>query len=474
MALLTVEDAKAAFNLFCCVYGIGTLGMPGNFARAGPLCGAVALAFMGVANVYASVVVSKVMLRAPASVQTFADVGGWALGRHGRVAVILSQMGVCLFVPCAFLVLGGSLLDTVIPDAFSPRNWTIIMAITILPVTLVPTLKEGAGAALAGCLGTIVADFLALGVLVYYLEDSAGAIPSPSITFDSIASTFGNLSLAYGAAIVIPDLQRQHSDPTRMPRVVFATLLLISVLFIAIAVTGYAMVGCQIPGNLLFAVSGNALGFSAPRGPVVLAFLAMQLHITIGFSVLLHPAFYYAERAALGLHRPRPRLLSEATTTDDDEASGARDYPQDTALVASTDDDEKAGVTPLADDEDEGGRFAACCALRTAMVAGLTLASVVLHDHFHDLVDLVGASSVSLSCIILPILSYLCVFAQEVPWYERAYCYLVMGVCGVLSVYVTAKSARAMVAPVDAAVVFPFCPANYQHFAYTNVTHYGS
>ncbi|KDO16927.1 hypothetical protein SPRG_17617, partial [Saprolegnia parasitica CBS 223.65] len=162
---LTLEDAKASFNLFCCVYGIGTLGMPGNFARAGPTCGALALAFMGVANVYASVVCSKVMLRAPGSVQTFADLGGWALGRHGRLAVIASQLGVCLFVPCAFLVLGGSLLDTVIPDAFSPRHWTILMAMTILPICLVPTLKEGAAAALAGCIGTIVADFLALGVL---------------------------------------------------------------------------------------------------------------------------------------------------------------------------------------------------------------------------------------------------------------------------------------------------------------------
>ncbi|KAE9121538.1 hypothetical protein PF006_g17868, partial [Phytophthora fragariae] len=33
---LTGEDCKSAFNLFCCIYGIGTLGMPGNFARAGP------------------------------------------------------------------------------------------------------------------------------------------------------------------------------------------------------------------------------------------------------------------------------------------------------------------------------------------------------------------------------------------------------------------------------------------------------
>ncbi|KAE9004996.1 hypothetical protein PF005_g16816, partial [Phytophthora fragariae] len=41
---LTGEDCKSAFNLFCCIYGIGTLGMPGNFARAGPAIAVSAMA----------------------------------------------------------------------------------------------------------------------------------------------------------------------------------------------------------------------------------------------------------------------------------------------------------------------------------------------------------------------------------------------------------------------------------------------
>ncbi|OQS03109.1 Amino Acid/Auxin Permease (AAAP) Family [Thraustotheca clavata] len=485
MSYFDLEDAKAAFNLFCCVYGIGTLGMPGNFARAGPLWGSLALAFMGFANVYASVVCSKVMLLAPSHVHTFADVGDWALGRTGRILVILSQMGVCLFVPCAFLVLGGTLLDTVVPDAFTPRNWTIIMAITLLPITLVPTLKEGAGAALAGCIGTILADFIALGVLVYYMSPFATVelIPSPEITFDSIASTFGNLSLAYGAAIVIPDLQRQHSNPRHMPRVVFATLLLVSVLFCAIAITGYTMVGCQIPGNLLFAVSGTLLGFKSPRGPVVLAFMAMQLHITIGFNVLLHPSFYYAERYLLGVHQSTEHnrlpdtdvdesTITTASTADEcEEGNDTREYPQQVSLVANdeeTSSQEKVTINQV----EENPRFLACSLVRIAIVIALTIVSVILHDHFHELVDLIGASSVSMSCIILPILSYLAVFAGSIPWYERLYCYIVITICAILSIYVTFKSARAMLQPVNSDITFPFCPAKYQHFVYTNFTHY--
>ncbi|KAK1931479.1 hypothetical protein P3T76_013235 [Phytophthora citrophthora] len=99
-AFFTMEDAKIAFNLFCCVYGVGTLGMPGNFSRAGPVIAIFALIFMAFANVYASVVISKVLLLAPRSVRTYGDLGEWCMGKGGRYMVVVSQMGVCLLVPC--------------------------------------------------------------------------------------------------------------------------------------------------------------------------------------------------------------------------------------------------------------------------------------------------------------------------------------------------------------------------------------
>ncbi|OQR82245.1 Amino Acid/Auxin Permease (AAAP) Family, partial [Thraustotheca clavata] len=221
-------------------------------------------------------------------------------------------------IPIVFLVLGGSLLTTLFPDTYNATTWIVFMGLVLLPVCLIPTLKEGAGAAAAGCIGTLLADGIALYLLVTNVNkvNDGLSTPTPDLSFKGVATVFGNLALAYGAGIVIPAIQREHSDPTRMPRIILVTMTVISLCFLTVSLTGVSVVGCQIPGNLLFAVSGTKLGFTASRGGVVLAFLFMQLHITIAFAVIMFPAFYIAERLFFGFHKAQFEIASEAAYHD--------------------------------------------------------------------------------------------------------------------------------------------------------------
>uniref|UniRef100_K3WR05 Amino acid transporter transmembrane domain-containing protein n=1 Tax=Globisporangium ultimum (strain ATCC 200006 / CBS 805.95 / DAOM BR144) TaxID=431595 RepID=K3WR05_GLOUD len=425
---LTGEDLKIAFNLFCCVYGIGTLGMPANFSRAGPVLATIALLFMAYANVYSSVVITKVMLTAPRSVQTYSDLGEFCMGKTGRWLVVVFQMANCLLIPCAFLVLGGTLLTSLFPDTFKDSTWIILMAIMVLPVCLIPTLKEGAGAAFAGCMGTLIADVIGVSMLLHGMSGHP-SVPSPHLTFKQVATTFGNLSLAYGAGIVIPALQRQHSEPTRMPRVVFVTITFISCLFLALASSGYSAVGCQISGNLLFSIFPNAttglskLGFHSDKGMAVLAYLFMQLHITIAFAVIVSPSFYLLERMVLGMHKRKPEDEIEAI-----------DYESaNTPVIHDKSRASKGSVVSMADiervEENDGGEAEAreyrganaikYVILRVVVVAILVVASVALKDHFLDLQDFIGASAVTMSCIILPIVFYLKKLWNKIPISRR-------------------------------------------------------
>ncbi|EGZ22582.1 hypothetical protein PHYSODRAFT_492963, partial [Phytophthora sojae] len=279
----TLGSAKTSFNVFCCVLGIGSLAMPSNYARAGPVYATIALGFMIFANTYAAIKLSRAMLAAPSSVKTYGDLGEWALGRWGRFSSVVSQMGVCVLVPIAFLILGSSLLDVLFPVCFSQTFWIIFMALMVIPVCLIPTLKESAGMAFAGCMVTAIADIIAVAILQWNMRGHP-SIPKPDVSVHQVLTCFGNLAVAYGAAIVIPDLQREHSQPQRMPRVLMISIVLISAFFFAIALAGYLAGGCQISGNVLYSIvdtsnpmGPTALGFTSSRAAVVMSYIFMQI-----------------------------------------------------------------------------------------------------------------------------------------------------------------------------------------------------
>ncbi|KAG6951308.1 hypothetical protein JG688_00013779 [Phytophthora aleatoria] len=117
------------------------------------------MAFMAFANVYGAVSICRVMLLAPTSVRTYGDLGEWVLGEPGRYLTVVVQVTGCLIIP--------TVLDGFFPGAFTTTMWSILMAITVLPACLVPTLKEGASAAFVGCMGTLFADALGIGILMY-------------------------------------------------------------------------------------------------------------------------------------------------------------------------------------------------------------------------------------------------------------------------------------------------------------------
>ncbi|KDO33564.1 hypothetical protein SPRG_01595 [Saprolegnia parasitica CBS 223.65] len=455
---MTKEDLSLALNLFCSIYGIGTLGIPGNYARAGPVYASIALLFMASANIYASVAMSKTMVAAPSWVQNYGDLGEWIGGKYfGRYTVVIPQLLACLLTACAFLVLGGVLLDALFPNAFSATVWILLMAMTAVPGSLIPTLKESPGMAMAGCLATLVADAVALAVVMVKMDTHSITPPSPSVSFEQVSTVFGNLSLAYGAGIIIPTLQRQHSQPERMQRVITVTLSLITVLFAIIGSLGYSVLGCQMPRNLLFAIAGHDLGFTASRGSVVAAFLAMQVHITIAFTVVLHPAFFILERLVWS-----QRHRSSDTAADFVEAGTPAELKEEVVETPK----EGVEVMPMT-----VSRQASSLGVRLILISAVVAVAIAFQDHVMDLQDFVGASTMSLTCLILPLIFYFMKFWTTMPLYEKAYAVVVLAVCSALAVYVSINAGISLLTPPDT-TPFPFCAAEYEHIVFTNTTHY--
>ncbi|OQS01739.1 Amino Acid/Auxin Permease (AAAP) Family [Achlya hypogyna] len=465
MAFLTLEDLKISFNLFCVVYGVGTLGMPANYARAGYYWATGALVLMAAINLYATVALSKVMNAAPKYVKTYGDIGEWVYGGFGRFITTLSQLLVCCLDPIAFLVLGGSLLDVLFPETFTATVWIILMALSLLPICMMPSLKESAGTATAGALGTLIADAVALYVLLDNMSDIPDGLkaPKPALSFDGVTSVFGNLSLGYAAGVLIPALQREHSQPERMPRVILFTLGVCTALFFCVSLIGDHNVGCQIPGNLLFSIAGTKLGFTAPRGAVVIAFLCMHLHISVAFAIDLFPTFYIFERVLFGFHKQNFTLENGENTTPGFQQS---ETPKDLAVVSK---EETTGPV-YASSRD----YLKACTMRTVQIIISTIIAIVWQNHFLDLLDFVGASSAALGCMILPVWFHLKVFYKDMGLFEKAWSIFIIIFTSALAIYVSISTGKKLFAPTtaDPSILFPYCPAEFQKMVYLNTTYY--
>ncbi|KAE9100009.1 hypothetical protein PF010_g14971 [Phytophthora fragariae] len=102
-----------------------------------------------------------------------------------------------------------------------------------------------------------------------------------------------------------------------MSRVVGVTVDLISCLFLVLTSTAFSVLRCHSMGNWLFTIYPDkttrltTLGLAPNWFVDLLAYLFMQLHITIASTVIVNPAFYIAERHALSVQKGKPRDLED-------------------------------------------------------------------------------------------------------------------------------------------------------------------
>ncbi|OQS06968.1 Amino Acid/Auxin Permease (AAAP) Family [Thraustotheca clavata] len=456
-------------SLFCCCCGVGSLGLAGNYASAGYAVATIAFIFMAIVNTYATWCLCKVLVVAPKNTLTLGDLGNWCFGRIGGALCLLFQCLLCAMYPIVYLVLGGRLLTTLFPASFGSITWIILMAVTLLPVCLVPTMKEGAGMALAGGLATILADGIAIYLLITNMKDenpNGISPPWPDLSITTVTNVFGNLAFAYGACMIIPSLQHEHTQPERMPRVSLVAQGLITLFFFLVALLGVFSSGCQTPNNLLFAISGSNLGFTAERGYVVLAFLFMQLHITIAFAVIFFPVFQILERLILGMHKaPETRAIAADVETP------AMDHVSTTAYDNVNKGD---GEQAILDEYKAPGAYMKASLVRTGLIAVCVVIAVIWKDHLNALVDFVGASASAIVNMILPMVFYLKVFWSSVSIPEKVCSIFFILVACFLGIYVSIQTGKDLFTPTesDPAIIFPFCTDKFQRVVFTNSSYY--
>merc|ERR1719410_387471 len=246
---------------------------------------------------YASYVLVRCLEIAPKYVQTFGDLGEHTMGKSGRWIVIIAQFGTCLVVPFVFLVLGGSaLLPAIFEDVWpsaTPNVWIPIMGLNILPFVLIRTLRDGVWVTLFGAITAVVGVVLAMAdsfANADFYSDS-----STQVKAINVANVFGSMALAYGAAVIIPQLYCEHSNPANLGKAIVIALGAITLFYMVLGVMGYIQYGCVSPGNLLMSMKSRAY--------IIPANVTFYISIVISACVIISPALYIFERNLFGWDR---------------------------------------------------------------------------------------------------------------------------------------------------------------------------
>lgn len=253
--------ATAALFLIAQMAGAGFLSLPKALANTGWI-GAVMMVVFCVGVGFSGIRLGRCWmileerwpkLYAGGSRQPYMDIAYQALGNAGRIFTL-----VCVFLTLfggatVYLILMSSFLNNLIDD-LSVCEWLLVVTAVLLPFTWLGTPKDFWQASV------IAAGSTALACLVIFIEliIETDQHPNPEYrnpTVSTFALGFGSILFAFGGSSVFPTIQNDMGDRALFGRsviIAFAGLLL---MYFPVAVTGYAVIGYEVKGNILLDVN---------------------------------------------------------------------------------------------------------------------------------------------------------------------------------------------------------------------------
>lgn len=448
---ISKHDLLAGINIICCLLGIGALTMPNSMAKAGLGYGIIAIISMTATNIYATILLTLCFFHVPAHVVTYTDLGEHVMGKMGKIMVQLSQFGTCLSLPIVFLILGGNdLLPQIFPNGPSETVWIVIMAVLILPVVLIRSFEEAYWVMILGALTTFFSIMIAT-------VSSATTQPwniseQTEVEFKNVISVFGALALAYGAAVIVPTIQREHPDPRNLPKVSLISMGSISILYLTIGILGYTQFGCVAPRNLLLSMNDGV--------PKRMAFVFMQIHIMIALAALLSPALFYVETKLLHI----PASVSNAAllprTSNEIESKDKTLLPPTSQNQIDPETDLKLNSNQITTQQ----RIqSAVFRISTVMVQAFL--AVLTRKSFEPVGSFIGATGITTCCIVLPCLFYFKLFRHQMSMIHKILCVFVIITSLIVGSYSAGESFMQMVKDTKTSAMssenlYPYCPAS--------------
>lgn len=314
-------------HIFCAVVGAGVLGLPYSLAWLGWVAGPILLVFFYVVSLWTAKMLADVYAFNGVEHARYHHAVLHILGnRVARWATVFQCFNLVL-VCIAYTITGASAMHTAaqrMGSSFSTK-WamTVLMGGIELIFSQLPNFEKiwwvsAIGAATSLCYCTIA---LILGcVYAGNGYGSVGGLPGSS-TADKVfqvLNALGDLAFAYSFSMVLLEIQDTLKQPPQaaktMKKAMNVAITGAFAFYLSVAVTGYAALGLNeqtMPGEVLE-------GFTdAPAWPVIIANLAIAVHMISAYQIFAQPMFDTVEShiKAFIIKREKKRAGLNTTNT---------------------------------------------------------------------------------------------------------------------------------------------------------------
>ncbi|KAG2173616.1 hypothetical protein INT43_005034 [Umbelopsis isabellina] len=391
----------AYFNVVCVVAGTGTLGLPKALAIGGWL-GLLILGLAWGMAIYGGIVLIRCLYYKPGQrLHDYKMVATHALGWPGYLVTAALHILNCFGCPILYLVLAGQNMNEMLAHtngALSAATWTIIFGcILIVPMVSLKTMKEITIVSALGALCTGIAVF----VVAIQAPMDAKANPDPvkyahdAVIWTGFPSALSTIAFSYGGINTYPHVEHAMAKPWQWNYAVAAGLSTCSILYFLTSVPGYWAYGAS---------TQSPIYASLPEGTgKLVAMIVMTIHVVVAVPIY--------------------------TTT----------FSMETQEWLGT--DRRFG---------KFGAWVARSAIRIVIMIIIVVLAVEI-PYFGDFMSLIGALTNCGLVFLLPVLCYLRLTGiRNKPFYELAWCCLILllGVVGM--VFGTIDAIKALIADFQA------------------------
>ena len=242
------------FNTVNALIGVGILSMPLVFSQCGWLGGFMLFMLCGGVTNWSGKLLARILRRDP-KLQTYVDIGTYALGSGVRVWISVLFCMEMFMVAVALIILFGDSLAVLVygyrqePSPAAMILFKVVGFVVAMPTLFLP-LSFLSPISLLG-LSSILFLFAVLLLDGLMKRSAPGSLWEPASTtwmpkWSGMGLGFGLLMSGYSAHPIIPSLYRDMQDPSKFDRMLNVAYATTAFLYMAVASTGYLMFGDQV------------------------------------------------------------------------------------------------------------------------------------------------------------------------------------------------------------------------------------